>query len=156
MGRCSAIKTTHMDDIRVIKDRAALDGTAYVELMGGPYARTCWNAGSLFFDEEVFGLLEAAIARQIPDYDHYAFNAVGMADWLAIVAELADTGRRLRNAAQRTDALDRLGFIFSGSRQAFVARLDASCAALAGVIAEVDAWTRDVRLRHDQVTILGM
>jgi len=145
-----------MDDIRIIRDLAALDGTAYIELMGGPYARTCWNAGSLFFEEEVFGLLEAAIARQIPDYDHDSFNGIGMPDWLQIVAELDDTRRMLGDAAQRTTALDRLGFIFRDSRQAFVDRLDVSCAALADVIAEIDAWTREVRTRHDQVTILGM
>ncbi|ORT87694.1 hypothetical protein B7G54_07405 [Burkholderia puraquae] len=124
--------------------------------MGGPYARTCWNAGSLFFEEEVFGLLEPAIARQIPAYDHYAFNGIRMSDWLQIVAELDDTRRMLGDTAQRTTILDRLGFLFRDSRQAFVDRLDASCAELAEVIAEIDAWTREVRIRHDQVTILGI
>ncbi|WP_412528461.1 hypothetical protein [Burkholderia lata] len=145
-----------MDDIRIIRDLAEIEDTAYIELMGGPYARKCWNEGSLFFREEVFGLLEAAIARQIPDYDHYAFNGIGMPDWLRIVDELDDTRRMLGDAAQRMTALERLDFVFRDSRQAFVDRLDASCAELAEVIAEIDAWTREVRIRHDQVTILGM
>ena len=145
-----------MDDIRIIRDLAEIEDTAYIELMGGPYARKCWNEGSLFFREEVFGLLEAAIARQIPDYDHYAFNGIAMPDWLRIVDELDDTRRMLGDAAQRMTALERLDFVFRDSRQASVDRLDASCAALAEVIAEIDAWTREVRIRHDQVPILGI
>ncbi|NIE61981.1 MULTISPECIES: hypothetical protein [unclassified Burkholderia] len=145
-----------MDDIRIIRDLAEIEDTAYIELMGGPYAHKCWNEGSLFFREEVFGLLEAAIARQIPDYDHYAFNGIAMPDWLRIVDELDDTRRMLGDAAQRMTALERLDFVFRDSRQAFVDRLDASCAELAEVIAEIDAWTREVRIRHDQVTILGI
>ncbi|WP_321872656.1 hypothetical protein [Burkholderia ubonensis] len=85
-----------MDDIRIIRDLSELEGTAYIELMGGPYARKCWNAGSLFFKEEVFGLLEPAIARQIPDYDHFAFTGIGMTDWLSIVWTPAAT--RLRTS----------------------------------------------------------
>lgn len=101
-----------MDDIRIIKDLAEIEGTTYIELMGGPYARKCWNEGSLFFREDVFGLLEAAIARQIPQYGHDAFNGIGMPDWLRIVGELDDTRRLLGDAAQRMTALDRLGFVF--------------------------------------------
>ncbi|WP_431824760.1 hypothetical protein [Burkholderia sp. F1] len=145
-----------MDDIRIIRDLSELDSTAYFELIGGPYAQKNWNAGSLFFEEEVFGLLEPAIERQIPDYDHFAFTGIGMTYWLLIVAELNDTRRMLGDAAQRTAALDRLGFVFRGSRQAFVDHLDACCDALANVIAEIDAWTRDISMRHDRVTILGI
>ncbi|VWC99313.1 hypothetical protein [Burkholderia lata] len=145
-----------MDDIRIIRDLAEIEDTAYIELMGGPYARKCWNEGSLFFREDVFGLLEAAIERRIPDYDHYAFNGIGMPDWLRIVDELDDTRSMLGDATQRTTALERLGFVFRDSRQAFVDRLDASCAELAEVIAGIDAWTREVRICHDQVTILGI
>ncbi|CAB3755439.1 hypothetical protein [Burkholderia paludis] len=145
-----------MDDIRIIRDLAALHGTAYIELMGGPYARKCWNEGSLFFEEEVFGLIEPAIARQIPDYDHAAFNGIGMPDWLRIVAELNDTRGMLGAAAQRTAALDRLGYVFRDSRRDFVARLDAGCTELADMIAGIDAWTSEIRTRHDQVTILGI
>ncbi|WP_175968762.1 hypothetical protein [Burkholderia sp. BCC0322] len=145
-----------MDDIRIIKDLAEIEGTACIELMGGPYARKCWNEGSLFFREDVFGLLEAAIARQIPQYDHDAFNGIGMPDWLRIIGELDDTRRLLGDAAQRMTALDRLGFVFRDSREAFVDRLDARCAELAEVIAGIDAWTREVRIRHDPVTMPGI
>ncbi|MBY4727705.1 MULTISPECIES: hypothetical protein [Burkholderia] len=62
----------------------------------------------------------------------------------------------MSDATQRTTALERLGFVFRDSRQDFIDRLDTRCAALAEVIAEIDAWTREVRIRHDQVTILGI
>ncbi|MBN3834116.1 hypothetical protein [Burkholderia sp. Ac-20344] len=79
-----------------------------------------------------------------------------MRDWLRIVDERDDTRKMLGDAVQRTTARDRLGFVFRDARQGFVDRLDASCAALAEVIAEIDAWTREVRIRHDQVTIPGI
>ncbi len=65
-----------MTYIQIIKDRSKLEGTAYVELVGGAYANSCWNEGSLFFEEEVFGYIEPTITRYEPTYDHYAFTSI--------------------------------------------------------------------------------
>ncbi|EKS9796565.1 MULTISPECIES: hypothetical protein [Burkholderia] len=62
----------------------------------------------------------------------------------------------MSDATAATTTLERLGFVFRDSRQDFIDRLDTRCAALAEVIAEIDAWAREVRIRHDQVTILGI
>ncbi|WP_269505539.1 hypothetical protein [Burkholderia sp. IMCC1007] len=49
-----------------------------------------------------------------------------MPDWLQIIADLDDTRGMLGDAIRRAAALDRLDFIFPGSRSRFVGRVDAS------------------------------
>lgn len=39
------------------------DGTVFFELLPRPYEKECWNADSIYIDEEVFGLIEPARIR---------------------------------------------------------------------------------------------
>jgi hypothetical protein len=55
-----------MDPIRLIRDRAELQGTCYFEIMPGKFHGKCWNEGSLFLAEDVFGL--ARMARELADW----------------------------------------------------------------------------------------
>ena len=90
-----------MTYIQIIKDRSKLQGTAYVELMGGAYAKSCWNEGSLFFEEEVLGYIEPTITKYEPTYDHYAFAPIDMPNWLLIVADPGDMRRAVESVASR-------------------------------------------------------
>ncbi|WP_147308706.1 hypothetical protein [Paraburkholderia sp. BL17N1] len=76
--------------VRAITDLSSLEGTAYVEVMAGACTNRCWNDGSLFFEEEVFGYIEPTIEKYEPTYDHYALTQISMLDWEKIIKALAD------------------------------------------------------------------
>ncbi|WP_322052075.1 hypothetical protein [Paraburkholderia bannensis] len=138
---------------RAITDRSSLEHTAYVELMVGAYADLCWNEGSLFFEEEVFGYLEPTIKKYVPTYDHYAFTQVSMTDWEKIIADLANIRDALGIEALRVSALAQMGVI---STRELTEHVDASSAALSALITQIEQWTRPKRLEYDCVTILGL
>lgn len=141
---------------RAITDRSSLEGTGYVELMGGAYAQQCWNDGSLFFKEEVFGYLEPTIEKHAPAYDHYAFTRVDMRDWEKIVADLLGIRDALEAKALRSDTLTRIGFLFINSKQKFTENLNVYCIALGALITQVEIWTGEQQSVHGCVTILGL
>ncbi|AFT84871.1 hypothetical protein BUPH_06804 [Paraburkholderia phenoliruptrix BR3459a] len=124
--------------------------------MAGPYANRCWNDGSLFFEEEVFGYIEPTIERFEPTYDHYAFTQISMLDWEKIVKALADVRSRLEVETFRPDMLQQIGFLFADSKERFTQSMNANCAALGAMISQIETWTSDNRLRHSCVTILGL
>src|SRR5258708_29535121 len=138
-----------MTNIQIIKDRSKLKGTAYVELMTGAYANACWNEGSLFFEEEVFGYIEPTITRYEPTYDHYAFTPIEMPNWLLIVADLGDMRRALESVTLRESVWGHIGFFFDDSERRFIEQLDANCIALADLILGLDAWTRENQTKND-------
>ncbi|CAB4050418.1 hypothetical protein LMG9964_04084 [Paraburkholderia phenoliruptrix] len=142
--------------VRAITDPSSLEGTAYGEVMAGPYANRCWNDGSLFFEEEVFGYIEPTIERFEPTYDHYAFTQISMLDWEKIVKALADVRSRLEVETFRPDMLQQIGFLFADSKERFTQSMNANCAALGAMISQIETWTSDNRLRHSCVTILGL
>ncbi|MDY3555944.1 hypothetical protein R5W24_005090 [Gemmata sp. JC717] len=115
-----------MSPIRLIRDTAELSGTCYFEFLPGPYRGRCWNAGSVFLAEDVFGLIEPVIARHVPEFDHYSFVAVGRATWERVIPDLG------REAA---------------------ASADRAFGALAG---ELAAWLREQLDDHECVSVLGM
>ena len=142
--------------VRAITDPSSLEGTAYVEVMAGPYTNRCWNDGSLFFEEEVFGYIEPTIERFEPTYDHYAFTQISMLDWEKIVKALADVRSRLEVETFRPDMLQQIGFLFTDSKERFTESMTANCVALGAMISQIETWTSENRLRHSCVTILGL
>lgn len=75
--------------IKIITDKNELEGTCYFEIMPGKYKGSCWQDGSIFFDEEVFSLIEPAFERHVPNYDHYAFTDISKEQWNKILNDLA-------------------------------------------------------------------
>ena len=142
--------------IQIITDCSDLEGTAYVELMSGAYENKCWNEGSLFFEEEVFGYLEPTITRYEPTYDHYAFTPIEMPNWLRIVTTLGELRRALQRQPARTSVLRQIGFCFKNSETRFLEHFDTNCAALAALIAGIEGWTHERLTGYDRVTILGI
>jgi hypothetical protein len=141
---------------RAITDRSSLEGTAYVEVMASAYANRCWNDGSLFFEEEVFGYIEPTIEKYAPTYDHYAFTQISMPDWEKIIEALADIRSGLEVEALRLAMLDRIGFLFTDSKERFAENLNANCVALSALISQIETWTSNNQYGHSCVTILGL
>ncbi|WP_027801169.1 hypothetical protein [Paraburkholderia dilworthii] len=141
---------------RAITDRASLEGTAYVEVMAGAYANRCWNDGSLFFEEEVFGYIEPTIEKYEPTYDHYAFTQISTHDWVKIVKALADIRSGLGVETFRPAMLERIGFLFTDSKERFTENLNKNCVVLGALISQMEMWTSDNQYGHSCVTILGL
>ena len=61
-----------MEPIELIQSTAALEGTAYFEFLPGPYHGDHWGEASVFVQEQVFCLIESALQRHHPGFDHYS------------------------------------------------------------------------------------
>jgi hypothetical protein len=61
-------------DLTIYRSKAELKGTCYIEICPTKYLGKHFRDGSLFIEEEGFGILEWAFRRYIKDYDHYGFN----------------------------------------------------------------------------------
>jgi hypothetical protein len=145
-----------MEIIRIIRSKAELEGTAYVELLPGPYKKQCWNDGSLFFEEEVFGYLEPIILRHVPGYDHYAFTEITANKWAAIVSDFRSLEAALERAASVEELKAAVGFLLRGAEVRFAENFQANKRALARLLNEVSAWVSSKASEHGCVTVLGL
>jgi hypothetical protein len=145
-----------MEPITILRDPASLDGTAYIELLPGGYRDACWNAGSVFFTEEVFGYFEPVIERHEPRFDHFAFVDVERSTWNAILHDLAHVARALRAASSIDDVPPLVGFFYLGTKQEFAASFRENADALAALLDELGIWLQEQLSREDAVAVLGM
>ena len=145
-----------MNDIRIIKAKEELEGTCYMELLPGTYKDKCWNDGSLFFDEEVFGYIEPIFKFHITSYDHYAFIEVKKDVWLKIIEDLKNLRSLLQSATSITELNDRVGFIYRESAEQYAANFLENNSALSHLISELLEWLCAKICEHESITILGM
>lgn len=145
-----------MDPIRLIRDKAELQGTCYFELLPGEYGGQCWNDGSVFLAEDVFGLIEPIIARHEPQFDHYSFVSIRRATWEQIIADLERVAERAETARSVGDLRGEAGFLFMPTKGDFARDFGANAGALAGLARELVGWLREQLRQHERVSILGM
>jgi hypothetical protein len=145
-----------MEPITILRDPAALEGTAYIELLPGGYRDSCWNEGSVFLTEEVFGYFEPIIERHEPRFDHFAFVDVERSTWNAILDDLAGVARDLRAAASIEDVPPLVGFYYLGTKQEFAASFCENADALAALLDELGVWLREQLSRVEVIAVLGM
>ena len=112
-----------MPFLRIIKDKKELKGTAYIELMLGKYTGQCWNQGSLFLDEHTFGFLEGIIAKQVPEYDHYAFTEVASSRWKPIIARLKGFAAEMQDVREPSDVPADICYFEKETEQRFMENL---------------------------------
>jgi hypothetical protein len=145
-----------MEEIRIITNKGELEGTCYMEVLPGPYREQCWNEGSLFFEEEVFGYLEPIIKRHVETYDHYAFTEIEKEQWLAIVNDFDKLELQLISSKSISDLQNQVSFIFKRGDERFSSNFDINKTALSQLVAEFSKWIRAKTNEHDSITILGM
>ncbi|HEX8830885.1 MAG TPA: hypothetical protein VF705_06960 [Longimicrobium sp.] len=145
-----------MEPITILRDPAELGGTAYIELVPGGYRDSCWNEGSVFFTEEVFGFIEPIIERHEPRFDHFAFVDVERSTWNAILDDVAELERALRAAHSVDEVAPLMGFFYLGTKGDFAAAFRENADALAAVLHELRVWLREQLSRENVVAILGM
>ena len=96
-----------MERIEIIKDKSELEGTCYIEVSPGKYQGKHWEETSLFFDEEIFGLIEMIFERNVPGYDHYSMNDANSESWTKVISELKELSVFLWSANKFTDIVGR-------------------------------------------------
>jgi len=145
-----------MEAIRIIRNKAELEGTAYIELLPGRYNEQCWNEGSLFFEEEVFWYLEPIISRHVPSYDHYAFTEISVSKWAAIVKDFQALESALEQSRSVRELAENVGFLFLGAEARFAEDFTGNKVALRRLLREVSAWVSSQASLHECVTVLGL
>ena len=145
-----------MNEIRAITDKSELEGTAYVELLPGKYRDSCWNDGSLFFEEEVFGYFEPSIKKHVPDFDHYAFTEMDAVQCALVASSLRELAGSAQSAATVEQLEGNIGFLFQGSAQRFEDDLPENLSALAWLAEELADWLVVQASSHEHVSILGL
>lgn len=145
-----------MVEIRSITDKTELEGTAYIELLPGKCNGRCWNNGSLFFEEEVFGYFEPTIEIHAQGFDHYAFTEVSATQCSAIADSLKSLGAEINAATQIRELPLQIGFIFNGTEERFGENFETNAQALAAPADELASWLTDQSTTHGCVTILGI
>jgi hypothetical protein len=145
-----------MEPITIFRDPASLEGTAYIELLPGGYRDSCWNVGSVFLAEEVFGYFEPIIERHEPRFNHYAFVDVERSAWNAILDDFTHVAQALRTAASIDDAPPLIGFFYLGTKEEFAASFRENADALAALLDELGLWLREQLSRENVVAVLGI
>lgn len=145
-----------MNDIRIIRNKNELEGTAYIEILPATYKEKCWNEDSVFFDEEVFGYLEPILQKHVPTYDHYAFTEIGRDKWRAIIDDFEHLRSLLSSATSVADLHGRVGFRFGGTDERFGKEFRANKGALFVLVSEFTTWLRAKVIENESITILGI
>lgn len=145
-----------MDPIRLIRDKAELRGTCYFEFLPGEYKEQCWNDGSVFLAEDVFGLIEPIVARHEPRFDHYSFVNIRTDTWERIIADLERLAARVENASGIGEIAGEVGFIFTTMEAEFARDFRANAGALARLSRDLAGWVREQLRERECVSILGI
>jgi hypothetical protein len=136
--------------IRLHTSMKDLDGTAYFELLPGPYRGECWGPNSVFLDEEAFGLIEPIFVRLCPKYDHYAFTDIGRPLWRDILTELDALAAVLDDTPTDRELSSRLGFFFRDTERKFFENRTASIVELREMLLGLTSWIR-IQLNENSV-----
>ncbi|WP_444893315.1 hypothetical protein ACJJIE_01730 [Microbulbifer sp. TRSA001] len=145
-----------MEQIQIIKDRSKLEGTCYIELCLGKYKGKHWDESSLFFDEEVFGLIEVIFERNIPNYNHYCMNDADSNSWGKILTELKELSESLRSANDFNEIIGKVSFVFGGTRDYFQNHFQSCRGQLQEMISELSAWAETNINKYGHIAVLGI
>jgi len=145
-----------MESIKIIRDKMELEGTCYIELSLGKYQGKHWCPTSLFFEEEIFGLIEPIFEIAISDYDHYGMNNADKDEWNKALIELKKLASLLESANEFSDVMNELSFIFSGTRDYFQNHFEYCKIYLFNMITELIEWAEKNIKKHGYIAMLGI
>lgn len=138
-----------------IKTKSELQGTHYIELSLGRYRRKHWEDTSLFFDEDVFALIEPIIVANVRRYDHYEINEVNAETWQAVIVDLKKFGCYLAAAGCAEEIDSRVLWMYD-SRESFNHDFQRNKADLITMINELILWVERNIGKYGEIAILGM
>lgn len=69
----------YMDNLTIFHAKDEFEGTCYVEIMPSKFVGKHFNKGSIYINDEAFGLFQWAFQRYIPRYDPWGeFNVTSL------------------------------------------------------------------------------
>jgi hypothetical protein len=145
-----------MEPIRLIRDKAELQGTCYFELLPSKYQGQCWNDESVFLAEDVFRFVEPIIARHEEYFDHYSFVEILRPTWLKIIADLQRLAERAELAQNIDELRGEVSFLFASAKREFTQNFRSNAEALASLARELARWLLEHLRQHDCISVLGM
>ncbi|WP_190942227.1 hypothetical protein [Nostoc flagelliforme] len=145
-----------MERISLIRSLSELDGTCYFEILPGKYEGNCWNQNSVFITEEIFGYFEPVFERHEPDFDHYAFMAIGKDVWTLIISDFSNLMQVLEQSQDVQELEGKVGFVFRDSMCRFASDFRSNAMTLAGVLRELSEWLEEQLKNHDCISVLGI
>jgi len=143
-------------EIRLIRDKSLLEGTAYFEFLPGHFANEHWNDSSVFLDEEILCLIERPFMEALPDYDHYSFFDVSLTQWQATLDHLEKLRDALASAQGIHDVANQFCCIWPGTEKSFAEDFDRNRKDLIYLITEFNSWVNSTLKEHDTIAVLGM
>jgi len=145
-----------MEEITIILDKSELEGTCYIEIVTGKYQGKHWQEGSLFFEEEIFGLIEPIFKKYVSGYDHYDMNDASKLEWSNIISRLKELNELLESSNRFEDALGNVGFIFVGTRDYFQTHYNSCKSELVAMNKQLINWASEVLSNNEHIAILGI
>ena len=145
-----------MAPINIITDKSELEGTCYIELSLGKYQGKHWEETSLFFNEDVFGLIEAIFEKHVAGYDHYHMNDADSGSWAKIIIELKELNKCVDSAGEFNDIMGKVGLAYADTRDYFQRNFQLCKSQLINVITELVAWAEVNIEKHKYIAILGI
>jgi hypothetical protein len=145
-----------MEPICLIRYKQELRGTCYFEFLPGEYRNECWNEGSVFLAEEVFGLIEPIFARHEPNFDHFSFVGIQRPTWERIISDLEVLVNAARSSEDMANLRGAVGFTFTTSEKQSDRNFRVNADTLANMAEELIDWLREQLRQHECVSVLGM
>jgi len=145
-----------VDPIRLIRHKAELQGTCYFELLPGRYRGQCWNDGSVFLAEDVFGLVEPIFTRHEPRFDHHSFVEITRLTWEKIIADFDRLAELAKTAKDIGELRGCVGFLFAPTEREFATDFRANAEALSRMAKELSSWLMEQLEWYKVVSVLGI
>jgi hypothetical protein len=111
----------------------------------------------VFVQEQVFCLIESALQRHHPGFDHYSSATIPESEWVLIIRQLEELARRARASDSLADLRKAgVGFHRRGVDAQFEQDLRHNSVALADLAEELASWLQRTLAEHEVVSVLGM
>jgi hypothetical protein len=145
-----------MEPVRLIRDSRELNGSAYYELLPGPYAGRHWGERSVFLSEDAFNFIGWVIQRHSPDFNPFGPTRIAAATWQGIIADLNRFAKVLGKAKSIADIKVEWPVPFDDLSGRFAAGFAATRTELTRMIDDLTKWLRTQLRDHDSLTLLGL
>jgi hypothetical protein len=144
-----------MGNISIIKDVNTLESTCYIEVCLGQYKEKHWAKSSLYFEEEIFGLIEPIFSEVVSSFDRYGISEINQEDWAKIILKLEKQNCLLQNISNFEQLLGRVGFLHAGARDYFQTHLEECSTELILLNNELIGWIKSNK-DFPIISILGL
>ncbi|MEI6057265.1 MAG: hypothetical protein WCR55_14565 [Lentisphaerota bacterium] len=139
---------------QVIKDKALLDGTAYIEIGAGRYKGKHFQDSFIFLDEDGFFFAEGLLYKYVKNYDHYEMNNIHKSIGLSYAHELSDIAREFLSisAIEITKRLN-----LKPTFESWLAKkLEEHRKEIKEMLSEVSIFILDCYRKNDWICVLGL